>query len=257
MVDIRAGKIGLLQRARPHTREREPLGLRLLNTMKRPRLLDLFCGAGGAGMGYYRAGFDVVGVDLRPQPRYPFAFVRGDALRPPVRLESFDAIHASPPCQKYSAMTRGLWAHREHSDLVGATRDMLHATGRPYVIENVVGAPLRNPLLLCGTMFGLCTREGSQLRRHRLFEVPSVLVMHPPCQHNEFSAIGVYGGGQHPQRRYGGQQSRRAPVQEGAVFGIEARRHAMGIDWMSYQELSEAIPPAYTEWIGQQLLRAA
>ena len=228
----------------------------------RPRLLDLFCGAGGAAMGYHRAGFDVVGVDIQPQPRFPFAFVRGDALNPPVRLSDFDLIHASPPCQRFSSMTRGRWQDREHRDLLTPTREMLQASGVPYIIENVVGAPLVNPILLCGTMFGLGTSFGAQLRRHRLFEAPWFFALAPECQHNDGSPIGVYGGGQHPARRRpatvgvwgnaGGQSNRDGVLQ----YSVEERRRAMGIDWMSGEELSEAIPPAYTEWLGRQMLTA-
>jgi DNA (cytosine-5)-methyltransferase 1 len=136
----------------------------------KPRILDLFCGAGGASAGYARAGFDVVGVDLNPQPRYPFEFHQADALTFP--LDGFDAIHASPPCQAYSTMRRGLWKDREHPDLIAPIRDRLIGADVPYVIENVEGARrlLVNPVLLCGTMFGLGTKEGNQLRRHRYFE---------------------------------------------------------------------------------------
>jgi DNA (cytosine-5)-methyltransferase 1 len=221
------------------------------------RLLDLCCGAGGAAMGYHRAGFtEIVGIDNRPQPRYPFRFIQADALKPPVRLEDFDAIHASPPCQAYSAMTKGRWQDREHADLVGAIRELIAASGRPWVIENVMGAPLRYSLQLCGTQFGLQTTEGSQ------FESPWVFALLPPCSHNDGSAIGVYGGGQHPSRRRpatigvwgnSGGFSQRDSLHH---YGIDKRKEAMQIDWMNGDELSEAIPPAYTEFIGRQLLAA-
>lgn len=227
----------------------------------RPRLLDLFCGAGGAGMGYFRAGFNVVGVDIKPQPRYPFAFVQADALDYAAEHgHEYDAIHASPPCQKYSAMTKRRWQDREHPDLVAPTRALLIDTGLPYIIENVVGAPLINPVMLCGTMFGLQTTEGSQLRRHRLFEL-SFYCLTPPCDHNDGSPIGVYGGGQHPDRRRpatigvwgnAGGHSERDNLDH---YGMDARREVMGIDWMTGRELSQAIPPAYTEFIGRQLIR--
>lgn len=228
--------------------------------MSRPRLLDLFCGGGGAAMGYHRAGFEVVGVDINPQPRFPFAFVQGDALDF-VRNEAsgFVGIHASPPCQKYSAMTRGRWQSRDHPDLVGPTRELLIATGLPYIIENVVGAPLLNAMMLCGTMFGLRTADGAQLRRHRLFECPWWFDLVPQCQHNNGSPIGVYGGGQHPDRRRpatigvwgnAGGFSKRDGVQH---YGEDARREAMGIDWMRGKELSEAIPPVYTEFLGRAM----
>lgn len=217
---------------------------------EQPRLLDLFCGAGGAARGYQRAGFYVVGVDIAPQPRYAGdEFIQGDALSFP--LDGFDAIHASPPCQKFSSMTRGRWKDREHPDLVAPMRARLLATGLPFVIENVVGAPLINPITLCGSMFGLQSAHGNQLRRHRQFEIhPAALCLVQPCQHNDASPIGVYGGGQHPARRIVAYDARF----EGVDFGVVERRRAMGIDWMSGHELNQAIPPAYTEYIGAQLI---
>lgn len=234
--------------------------------MTKPRLLDLFCGAGGAAMGYYRAGFDVVGVDIKPMPRYPFEFVRADALEYcAAHGAEFDAIHASPPCQLYSTMTNGRWKDRlqSHPDLIDATRRLLIETGKPYVIENVEGAraKLINPILLCGTMFGLQTAYGSQLRRHRYFECRDLFLFTPTCQHRSGSVIGVYGGGQNPARKRpvtigvwghaGGTSNRDGLIQ----FGTQDRRDAMGIDWMSSDELSEAIPPAYTEFIGKHLIQ--
>ena len=234
----------------------------------RPRLLDLFCGAGGCSMGYHRAGFDVTGVDIKPQPRYPFIFIQGDALEYlREHGHEYDAITASPPCQAFSAMRKGRWQDREHPDLIEPTRATLKATGKPYVIENVEGAPLMAPITLCGTMFGLRTRHGSQLRRHRLFEAPWFFGLIPTCAHNEYAAIGVYGGGQHPQRRCNDANSRLpatigvyvnsggSSVRDGTTgFGVVDRRDAMGIDWMTNAELSQAIPPAYTQFIGEQLL---
>lgn len=233
-----------------------------MQTIK-PKLLDLFCGAGGAAMGYYRAGFDVVGVDIMPQPRYPFKFIQADALEYIAEHGAeFDAIHASPPCQLYSTMTNGRWKDREHPDLIDPVRDLLIASGKPYVIENVEGAraKLINPIMLCGTMFGLQTKHGSQLRRHRYFECNSFFVLVMPCRHNNGSAIGVYGGGQNPARKRpatigvwghaGGSSNRDGLIQ----FGTQDRRDAMGIDWMTGNELAEAIPPAYTEFIGRHLM---
>lgn len=226
------------------------------------RILDLCCKAGGAAMGYHRAGFEVVGVDIEPQPRYPFEFHQADAITF-LRLHhsEFDCFHASPPCQKFSAMTKR-WKGRseEHEDLVGVTREHFKLIGKPYVIENVPGAPLIDPIMLCGTMFKLETAQGNQLRRHRLFEMPWFSGLVPNCAHNTASAVGVHGGGQHPNRRrtigvYGnaGGSSKRDGV---SFFGIEARKEVMGIDWMTGSELNQAIPPAYTEWVGRRLMEA-
>lgn len=214
----------------------------------KPRLLDLFCGAGGASMGYARAGFEVVGVDLHPQPRYPFEFIQADATT--YSLDGFDAVHASPPCQAFSSMTRGRWQEREHPDHVALMRDNFSHWGAPYIIENVPGAPLHNPITLCGTMFGLGV-GGAQLRRHRLFECPWFFDLLPECQHNDSeringrpATVGVWGNA--------GGYSVRDDLQH---YTTEERRQAMGIDWMKGRELSEAIPPAYTEYIGRQLMR--
>jgi len=232
--------------------------------MDKPRLLDLFCCAGGAAMGYSLAGFEVVGVDINPQPHYPFEFHQSDALTYP--LDGFDAYHASPPCQKFSTMTNGRWKDRlaSHPDLINPIRARLIGTGKPYIIENVPGAKdkLINPIMLCGTAFNLGTKEGNQLRRHRYFELSfSFNDFLLQCQHNKASSIWVYGGGQNPARRkpatigvwgHAGGGSNRDGL---AQFGTDARREAMGIDWMNGNELSEAIPPAYTEYIGKYLMQ--
>ena len=236
----------------------------------RPVLLDLFCGAGGASHGYYEAGFDVVGVDMHPQKNYPFEFVQMDALEyleTQDDLSRFSAIHASPPCQFASTMRVGLWKDRDHENFIPPTRERLVLSGLPYVIENVENARrhLINPILLCGTMFGLGTKDGNQLRRHRYFELSWGFWLVPTCQHNGYSTVPVYGGGQngdyHTPRRKpktvgvwghaGGSSKRDGVVQ----FNTEIRREAMGIDWMTGNELSESIPPAYTAYIGAQLLR--
>lgn len=220
--------------------------------MSRPRLLDLFCGAGGAGVGYHRAGFDVTGVDLAPQPRYPFPIFTADALDFLAKHgQEYDAIHASPPCQAHSSL-RALHPDREYPDLVAATRDALLAIGRPWVIENVVGAPMAQSVTLCGSMFnlGAVCRDGAfhQLRRHRLFE-SSVLLLSPSCAHRG-RPVGVYGNG-------GGNEGRaHLPGVNGYTGSASERREAMGIDWMRRDELSQAIPPAYTEYLGRQLLIA-
>jgi DNA (cytosine-5)-methyltransferase 1 len=232
--------------------------------MAKPRLLDLFCGAGGAGMGYHLAGFEVVGVDISFQKHYPFEFHQADALEYlKEHGHEFDVIHASPPCQFYSTMTKGMWKDRldDHPQLIKPVRDLIMRISKPYIIENVEGArkELINPFLLCGTMFGLQTKAGNQLRRHRYFEWSLPFPLVPTCQHNKASAIRVYGGGQDSDRKrpatigvYG--HSDGSSTRDGLSFGIEDRRCAMGIDWMVGDELSEAIPPAYTEFIGKQII---
>lgn len=222
--------------------------------MARPRLLDLFSGAGGAARGYQEAGFYVVGVDVVDQPNYcGEEFVQADALDflrqaiedGVVLGEPAHAIHASPPCPRYSAGSKN-WNGRpdDHPDLIDPVRELLRASGLPYVIENVPGAPLRNPTMLCGSSFGL------RVRRHRLFET-SFPIMAPPCAHYwqqsnphrlragyeppDNSIVPVYGGGQ-------------------AGFDVETCRAAMDIDWMTTDELNDAIPPAYTKFVGEQLL---
>jgi DNA (cytosine-5)-methyltransferase 1 len=211
-------------------------------------LLDLFCGAGGCSVGYYRAGFNVVGVDLTFQKNYPFKFHQADAMTYP--LEDFDAIHASPPCQAYSNVSgRSKKAGgTAYLDLVEPIRQRLLASRRPFVIENVVGAPLVRPFQLCGSSFGL------NVRRHRLFEPFGFEVgLVPPCAH-------------HWQRpRFRSLDSQRAG-KLACVIGVhghlnypgesELRKLAMGIDWMTTHELSQAIPPAYTFFIGRRLIAA-
>lgn len=201
--------------------------------MSRPRLLDLFCGAGGAAMGYHRAGFDVVGVDIRPQRHYPFEFVQADALGFMERhgWRGFDAIHASPPCQAYSRM-RAIRRSFPYPDLLGSTRDALESTGLRVVIENVPLSPIRAQLLLCGSMFGL------RVQRHRLFEGNWSMPMAPySCDHRG-AWLNMYASG-----------SRRNTTDRQYV-------DALGVTWATAREGREAIPPAYTEWIGRHLLTA-
>ena len=211
------------------------------------KLLDLFCGAGGAGMGYYYAGFEVTGVDIEPQPNYPFDFVQSDATEYLARYgDQFDAIHASPPCQRFTSL-RTMPTARIHPDFIIPTRDLLRRIAAPYVIENVVGAPLENPIMLCGTMFDLGYGD-AELRRHRLFET-NFPVDRMPCRHLAHSTIGVYGEGARDSRR---KFDKGIPE-----FGIRGASEAMEIDWMTVREISQAIPPAYTEYIGGFLLRAS
>lgn len=209
-----------------------------------PRLLDLFSGAGGAAMGYHRAGWDVVGVDIDPQPRYPFEFYRGDAMRDwlPTILDGapffgFQAIHTSPPCQGYSAMSAcrpGL--ADEYPRFIEQLREMLDAIGLPYVIENVEGAPLDNPTMLCGQMFGL------ELYRHRLFETNFPLTQPEHPKHVV------------PTSKAGHWVPGTIMSIAGHVSPIAKAREAMGIDWMTRDELAESIPPGFTEYVGSQLM---
>lgn len=197
----------------------------------RPKALDLFCGAGGAAMGLYRAGFDVVGIDHKPQPRYPFTFIQADALNPPVNLEDFDLIWASPPCQAFTT-ARVIYGH-EHPDLLTPTRSMFTETGVPWCIENVPGAPMRPDYVLCGSQFG-----ERRLRRHRWFEVTwNAAHLLPPCDHDDGNIVSVFGHGGH------------------IYHGVQEWREVMGIDWMKRDELAQAIPPAYSEYIGRAALQ--
>src|SRR3972149_4281602 len=200
------------------------------------KLLDLFCGAGGAGMGYHLAGFDVVGVDINPQPNYPFEFVQGDALEYLLlHGRRFDVIHASPPCQAYSEATP-IEQRASHPDLIDPVRNALLETGKPYIIENVENArgKLRNPMMLCGTMFGL------KVWRHRYFEICPILAMSPAtCQH-----IG------RPVVINPGSNARRGRNDQRRRHHIVEYREAMQISWMTSTEIIEAIPPIYTKYIG-------
>lgn len=227
--------------------------------MTRPRLLDLFCGAGGCARGYVEAGFDVVGVDHRPMPRYLLsgasAFVQGDALEYVAQHgHKFDVIHASPPCQAYSS-TRSIHKRDDLPHLLPRTRELLQASGKLWVIENVPGAPMHDPAIVCGLMLGL------RVKRHRLFESP-ILLFGTGCPrghkdsfltvtgHSGYAVsrdrrwVSVHGGGA-PARP---DNRRRADSKTAAL--------AMGIDWMTRDELSQAIPPKYTKYVGKQLLQA-
>ena len=203
-------------------------------------------------MGYHRAGFDVVGVDLSPQPRYPFTFIQADALEyldgftdPNHELaDAFDAIHASPPCQRYSQATRvhGQAVIDSHPDLLAPTRARLIASGLPYIIENVPDAPMLGAMELCGSMFGL------EVRRHRIFEGVVPMMAPASCDHSQ-PAVPVYG-------HTGAGANRGRERARGRSNGVADWRRAMGIEWMTVNELAEAIPPAYTEWLGAYLFDA-
>ncbi len=203
------------------------------------RVLDLFCGQGGAGEGYRRAGFDVVGVDIEPQPRNPHTFIQAAALKyARDHGHEFDVIHASPPCQDWS-ITKS--QHDAHGTgwLLPATRDLLDEIGKPYVIENVPGAQMRRDVELCGLMFGLRTY------RHRWFEISGFFCLLPPHtphliptstkQRKANHALGFF---------------TTVTGNVGSWVGPEV----MGIDWMTGEGLSQAIPPAYTQFIGEQLM---
>ncbi len=219
------------------------------------KLLDLFCGAGGCTKGYQQAGFWVRGVDIELQPRYVGEqFIQADALEylqgliDSGEIEEFDAIHASPPCQEYVRLRKLLISQKRkksHPDLIERTREKLQKAAKPYVMENVEGAPLLRPIQLCGSVFGLL------VQRHRLFEC-SFFTLTPKCQHEVYRAdkpplhrlqgvsrvVGCYGNGR------------------GKGDNLALWSRAMGIDWMTRKELSQAIPPAYTEFVGRQLIQA-
>ena len=225
--------------------------------IRQPVLFDLFCGAGGCSVGYSNAGFDVVGCDSEPQKRYPFDFLQMDALEALRRLlngesllfgdrlitlADISAIHTSPPCQVYSVTAH--LSNGTHPDLVEPVRDLLVETGKPYVIENVPGAPLIGaPLLLCGSMFGLA------LVKHRYFENNIHLWLPPhPCL-----CSGLYTHSGHGQFSAFASGATAICV-AGNDYDAEDGRTAMGIDWMTKKELSQAIPPAYTEYVGRFLI---
>jgi len=196
-------------------------------------------------MGYHQAGFRVVGVDINPQPHYPFEFRQGDAIEYIyAHGHEFDLIHASPPCQVYSvtsALSTG-----NHPDLVEPTRRALQAVGRPYVIENVPGAPLENPLMLCGTMFDL------RVIRHRLFET-SPVIWWPPAQCRHIGRASSAGRGGKNGYLPGTLENFAYITVIGNDYIADDGRRAMGIDWLPKNRLSQAIPPAYTKWIGEQM----
>ncbi len=216
-------------------------------SVHKPKILDLFCCAGGAGVGYTQAGFDVIGVDIKPQPNYPLPFIQTDALTlDPKFIALFDAIHASPPCQAYSDLAKRNGNADEWPRLIEPVRDMFIRSGLPYVIENVEGAPLLNPVVLCGTMF-----PELRVLRHRLFEAnfPIVLPVHKkhPKVHT-FDRRKSHFGKTNEWQDF-------VQVTGGGNCTLAAARHAMGIDWMTKNEINESIPPAYAKFVGEHLLR--
>jgi DNA (cytosine-5)-methyltransferase 1 len=226
--------------------------------MSRPLLLDTFAGGGGAAVGYHQAGFDVVGCDLTPSPRYPFSCWEDDALVVldrladgksvrGYRLRDFAVIHASPPCQAYTSL-----ASRDgrHPDLIIPVRKLLLSSGLPYVIENVTGAPLRSAIMLCGSMFGL------GVRRHRLFESSVLLFVPDGCRHRKQGTIRAYYGKRGWCAWKGAENRIHSKERQTILYRGSPEESAadMGVDWMTWDELTQAIPPSYTMYLGKQLI---
>lgn len=207
---------------------------------RRPLLLDLFCGEGGAAMGYRRAGFEIVGVDIAKMPRYPYEFIRADIRKLGINLNVYDAIHASPPCKAHTPL-RALWNH-EHESLLPHTRELLSGFNGPWVIENVPGSWLTGSVTICGASLNCAIERPHKyyLRRHRLFAANFSIEV-PPCKcahyrNRGYKCLGVYGHGTH------------APGDT-----IVLRRRIMGIPHASSAEISQAIPPKYTALVGHQM----
>lgn len=204
-------------------------------------------------MGYHRAGFDVIGMDISAQPNYPFAYHLGDSLEWLAEgyAGDFDAIHASPPCQAYTAYRRN-GNVGAYPDLIGLTRDLLDTIGLPYVIENVTGSPLRDPVMVCGTMFD----PPMEIQRHRLFETNWPLAPPMwPCRHI-LNGKGRYPGGRSKERTGSNRGLCRRTIEIGTWdIPLDVQQQAMGMDWSTLEELSEAIPPAYMEFIGHKLMQ--
>ena len=238
-----------------------------------PHLLDLFGGQGGAAAGYQAAGWDVTGVDIANHSRrYPGTFIQADALAYLAQHgHQYDAIHASPPCQGYSIATAGNPAARaKHKRMIAATRELLELSGRPWVIENVeqAKAQMVNPVLLCGRMFGLGAVDEDGLPlvldRHRLFESNIQLVAPAHPKHGREQVGGVYGGSRRAKRLPGESLAEVAPrdryaarVERGGGYvprSIPVQQRLLGIDWMTVKGMQESIPPAYSAWVGRQLL---
>lgn len=208
------------------------------------KLLDLYCGVGGASVGYHQAGFEVYGVDLKHGKRYPFIYMRADVLQvlqDEEYINQFDVIHASPPCQTHSITKHLRNAQGKTTskiDLIPQTRAALIASGKPYIIENVPGSPLIDPVQVCGSSFGL------KVRRHRLFE-SNIPLVGSKCDHKaQGRPIGVYGS-----------LNDEIPKGGKTAATIDEARKAMGMDWAIWTELVEAIPPAFTKYVGLQVMR--
>lgn len=237
------------------------------------RLLDLFCGEGGAAAGYISAGWDVTGIDTKSLGhRYPGTFIQADALAYLAEHgRDYDAIHASPPCQGYTIATAGNpTARAKHQRLIAATRELLLVAGRPWVIENVEQArtQMRDPIMLCGRMFGLTAldEDGTKLvlDRHRLFESSHPLTAPAHPVHGTEQVAGVYGGSRRAKRHDGESLAQVAPrdrhaarVERGGGYVPRSKRvqqALLGIDWMTLRGMQESIPPVYAQWVGEQLL---
>lgn len=223
----------------------------------RPTLIDLYCGAGGASAGYVRAGFQVIGVDIEPMSNYPFDFILADALEYLDMLRRHGvpsyvaAFHASPPCQKYSTLSKHYRTDRidTYPELIEPTRDKLDKLRLPYVIENIPGAPLIDPVTLCGSHFDLTSRWPDfgkvGLRRHRGFEAHGFTLADPGAHDHSYRAVPVYG--------YTNNRLYRGKGFRGESFN-ELRKTVMDIDWMEHEELNEALPPAYCNYVGGYML---
>ncbi len=205
------------------------------------KVLDLFCCAGGAGMGFHQAGFEVIGIDIEPQPKYPFQFIQADAIEYlKSNWQKFDAIHGSPPCQGYSNLTPKDHKHK-HEKMIDVLRAELLKTGKPFIIENVAGArhDLIKPIMLCGSMFKLRTQ------RHRYFETSFEIEVPYKCDHSQLPLLVTTASKASREKRF------KLGMKPKSVGNAPL---AYGIDWMDFKGLKEAIPPAYTKFIGSQLL---
>lgn len=221
--------------------------------MGKPLLLDLFCCEGGASAGYVRAGFDVLGIDITPQPRYPYRFLQADALGllswliDSHAIRQFAAIHASPPCQRYSTL-KSMTTH-QYADLLAPTRELLMTSGLPWILENVATAPMHQGIEICGTALGL------NVRRHRRFDSSHLLYGPGMCRHNPDN-VNVYGHGawnyrprsDDPRIKHWTRKTQQCPLP------VAAAKEAFEASWMTQHGLAECIPPAYTEFLGRQLL---